>query len=104
EPGLVIGRRMRRRQAAVPLTGVAAGRPRNQRVTTALRGQRDGQVWAPAGERRVPPAVGVAGVMGVPGLMSAEEVAEPEVHQSYRCTAANHVPMVPDAVTERSQE
>ena len=50
-----------------------------QRVEAVLPGQLVGRASRVAGERGDPPCRGVLGVLGVPGLVGAEEVAEPEV-------------------------
>ena len=85
EPGGVVGRCVRPGKAAHDLEPVTVGSPRYQRVQALLSGERIGELGAPAGEGGDPPFLGVRSAIGVPGLVGAEEIAQPEVHQPDGC-------------------
>ena len=64
-----------------------------QRIQAVLPGGLVGRASRVAGERGDPPCRGVLGVLGVPRLVGAEEVADPEVHDPHgRGRAAVGVP------------
>ena len=84
EPGVVVGRGVRTGHSADHGVPVAVGRPGDEGVEPVLRGHRLGEPGAAAGEAAVAPLGGVGCVLGVPGLVSAEEVAETQVDQCDR--------------------
>jgi hypothetical protein len=75
QPGVVLGRGVRARQAGDELEAVAVGPPRDERVKAVLCGQLLALRGGAGGERRDPTLLGVGGAVGVPRLVGADEVA-----------------------------
>ena len=84
EPGIMVGRRMRAREAAHDLEAIPVAGPGHQRVQALLGIERIRQPRAATGERGDSPVLGVGRALGVPGLVRAEEVPEPEMHEPDR--------------------
>ena len=80
----MVGRGVRAGDAADHVEPVAVGGAGDQRVEAVLRGHRLGERGAASGEGGDAPLGRVGCVLGVPGLVSAEEVAETEMDQRHR--------------------
>ena len=82
--GRMVGGWMHRNQGLEDRETISIGAAGDQGVEAVLRRELFGGIRPPAGERRDPPLGRVRGVRGVPGLMSAVEVAEAEVDEPHR--------------------